>query len=128
MKPRLLITFLIIILIGATVVLGATFLWSGHDQVIAGVKVQGVDLQGLNRNNGIEMIEELEKMILDKPVILTYQEKIWELPLKEVETHLDAGAMMDAALRLGREGSFFQQWHQRHQIKQQGHELPYIIY
>ncbi len=128
MKPRYWIALLIAgILFGAAAVLGATFLWSGRDTVIEGVKIREIGLQGLARDDGIAAIKELERKILAGPVIFRCREKTWELPLSEVDFHLDAEAMMDAALRLGREGSFFQQWQQRSRIKQQGYELPLVI-
>lgn len=128
MQPRYLIPILVAgILLGATAVLGATFLWSGRDKVIEGVKTQGVELQGLTKDDGIKALKELEKEILAHPVICQYQDKTWELSLKDVDFNLDAAAMMDTALRLGKAGSFFQQWQQRSQIRQQGYELPLMI-
>jgi len=128
MKPRYWVALLIAgILLGATAVLGATFWWSGRDTVIEGVKIREIELQGLGRDDGIAAIKELERKILAGPVIFRCREKTWELPLSELDFHLDAEAMMDAALRLGKEGSLFQQWQQRSRIKQQGYELPLVI-
>lgn len=128
MKPRFLIAFCLAgILLGATAVLGATFIWSQRDKVIPGVQIQGLPLQGLRKEDGVVEIKKLEKRILAVPAVLKHGEKTWELPLEEIDLHLDAEAMMDVALRLGKEGPFFRQWQQRRQIRQQGYELPLMV-
>jgi len=115
------------VLIGLLVILGATFVCYGRGHVLAGVKARDVELQGLSKEKGMEVLQELEKKILASPVYLKYQDDTWELPLTEVDFRLEAGAMMDDALHLGRQGSFIYQWQQRRQIKRQGYELPFRV-
>ena len=128
MRPRYWIAIVAAgILLGATFVLGATFWWAGRDTIIEGVKIRETALQGLGRDAGMAAIKELEKEILARPAVLKCREKTWELPLGELNFRLEAGEMIDTALRLGKEGSFFEQWRQRNQIKEHGYELPLII-
>ena len=126
MKSRLLVIMLLTGILAAAVVgLGAAgYLKAGTDRVIPGVKFCGVDLQGLNREKCMEILEHKEKKMLSTPVALKYEDKTWTFPLPEVDLRIDAQAMSDDALGLGREGSLLSQWQQKHLIKRDGYELP----
>lgn len=130
MKPRywLVLVIALVSLLGATVALGATFVYARQDEIIPGVRVRGVELGGLNGEDALEALLALERRILGEPVLFRYEEKSWELFLTDFNFRLDKDGILAAARRPGREGSFFQQWLERRRIGRDGYELPLMVF
>jgi len=80
----------------------------------------GVELGNSSKSEGMVKLAELEKNLRATRVTLNYQNQGWPLLLNEVGFELDEEAIMDAALRAGREGSLIRQWRDRQQLKQNG--------
>jgi len=127
-RTRIVYYFLIIaVLITPLVFLSSGFFSSASEKVLPGVEVMGIELQGLNKSEGMTKLAELEKNLRAARVTLRYQDHSWPLLLNEVGFDLDEDAVMDAALRAGRSGSLIQQWSERKRLKQNGKVIPLVV-
>lgn len=116
-----LISALIVIALIATVVfLSLGFFNPAAEKVLPGVRVMGIDLDGLNMPKGLAQLEELEKKLRVEEVTLSYQEQSWPLLLSEAGLDLDEEWIMEEALRSGREGNVIQRLKDRKQLRQSG--------
>lgn len=87
----------------------------------------GIDLQGLNKSEGMTRLAELEKTLRAARITLCYQGQSWPLLFSEVGFDLDEEAVMDAALLAGRNGSLLNQWQERQQLRQSGKVIPPVV-
>lgn len=120
------------LLITAIVVIPALFLGLGFftfasEKVLPGIEVLGVKLEGLNKEEGIARLAELEKNLRATRVVLNYQGRSWPLLLSEAGIDLKEEAIMEAALSLGRQGTLLQRWQDRRRFKKEGLSLEPVI-
>ncbi|MCL5779429.1 MAG: VanW family protein [Firmicutes bacterium] len=69
------------------------------NRVPPGVFVEGVELSNLERQQASEKLKELEQALMNKQILLTYQEKSWSMPLKELGFTVNVEDVLDQALR-----------------------------
>ncbi|MDD4237997.1 MAG: VanW family protein [Desulfotomaculaceae bacterium] len=115
------------VLILSLVILGSGFFASASDKVMPGVEVLDVQLEGLNKADGITKLGEVEKTLRAARVVLRYQDLTWSLLLNEVGFNLNEDAVMDAALQAGRSGSIFKRWQERQQFQKTGLALTPVF-
>jgi len=116
------ILLVIIILIASG--LGASYVYAGTDRVIPGVKVCDLKLQGLNHRECLNVLEQLQKKMLAKSIVLKCKEHQLVIPLRDLDFSIDIRTTADDALSVGRTGSLFSRLEQRIIAKQSGYELP----
>lgn len=75
-------------------------------EVLAGVRVDDVDLGGLGREDALAAVEDYARRRARETVTLTDEEGEFVVDPTEVGADLDARAVVDRALAAGREGSF----------------------
>lgn len=115
------------VLILPLVLFGSGFFASASEKVLPGVEVLGVRLEGLNRDEGITRLGEVEKALRASRVTLRYQDRSWSLLLNEVGFNLNEEAVMDAALQAGRSGSLYIRWRERKQFQKNGLTLTPVF-
>jgi vancomycin resistance protein YoaR len=69
-----------------------------------------LELEGMNREQGVMKLLELEDRLQEKTVTLKVQEEHKELPLESVDLDLKEQVIMDRALRVGRTGPIWERW------------------
>jgi len=120
-----LITALVIFI--PVILFGTGFFSITSERVLNGVEVLGVPLGGLNKEEGIIRLGEIEKNLRASRVILRYEDQTWPLPLDEVGLKLNKEAIMDQALQVGKNGSFIKRWQERRMLQKTGLSLTPII-
>jgi len=122
--PRMLYGLLIaIVFILPLVFLGSGFFASASDKILPGVEVMGVKMDGLNRSEGVDRLVEVEKNLRATRIVLKYQDRAWPLLLNEIGLDLDEEAILNEALKAGRQGSLVKRWQERQQLKAEGMNL-----
>jgi len=120
-------SIIVAMLITPLVFFSSGFFSSSSEKVLPGVEVMGIELQGLNKSEGITKLTELEKNLRATRVTLRYRDQSWPLLLNEVGFELDEDVVMEAALHAGRNGSLIKQWRERKQMKQNGKVIPLAV-
>ena len=106
---------------------GTGFFVSASQKVLPGIEIMGVDLEGLNREQGIQRLTELEKNLRGTRVVLRFQDRRWPLLLDEVGLNLDEEAVINAALSVGRQGSLVRRWQERKELRETGLSISPVI-
>lgn len=120
----LLITAIVVILV---LFLGSGFFTFTSEKVLPGIEVLGVKLEGLNKEEGMARLAELEKDLRATRVVLNYQGRSWLLLLSEAGIDLKEEAIMETALSVGRQGTLLQRWQDRRRVKKEGLSLEPVI-
>lgn len=100
---------------------------AGRETILPGVKIANVDFSGLNRQQGLVRLAEIEQDLLKTTVTLSHQGDSWPLDLSQIGLEIDAEKTLQHALALGQEGPLLKRWQLRHRIKQQGYNLPPVF-
>lgn len=125
---RIIKIFLIAIVIVVPLILFSSgFFTTSAEKVLPGVEIMGTELGGLNRQEGITKLAELEQTIRATRVVLNYHGRSWPLLLNEVGFDLNLDSIMTEALNAGRQGSLIQRWQDRKQIGRTGRPLQPIF-
>ena len=125
---RIIKIFLIAIIIVVPLLLFSSgFFTTSAEKVLPGVEIMGTELGGLNRQEGITKLAELEQTIRATRVVLNYHGRSWPLLLNEVGFDLNLDSIMTEALNAGRQGSLIQRWQDRKQIGRTGRPLKPIF-
>ncbi|NLI13962.1 VanW family protein [Pelotomaculum propionicicum] len=117
----------IIVIAVPLVLFSSGFFTTSAEKVLPGVEIMGTDLGGLNRQEGIAKLADLEQTIRATRVVLNYQGRSWPLLLNEVGFDLNLDSIMTEALNAGRQGSLIQRWQDRKQIGKTGRPLQLIF-
>lgn len=72
--------------------------------IYQGVSVEGIDLAGANKLVAKELLQEKFEKDLDKEVKLTYEDKVYNLTLRDLGYFYDYDKIIEEAYSLGREG------------------------
>lgn len=80
------------------------FLFSAGNKIKNGVKIEGVSFSGYTKQ---EAMDRLNKIYLDKlknsAIILSYKNKTWEIPYKEINARFDLESAVEKAFNIGRD-------------------------
>ncbi len=109
------------------VMISSGFFASASEKVLPGVEVMGTDLGGLNREEGMASLAELEKNLRGTRVILRHHGQTWPLLLSEVGFGINEEAVMEAALNAGRQGSLIHRWQERKLREKEKYSLKPVI-
>ena len=110
----------IIIIILPLASLSAGFFGAPAEKIRRGVEFMGTDLGGLNKEEGLLRLSEIEKDLRAKRIILRYQSWHATLLLNELGFELDKEAVITEALKVGKEGSPVKRWREIKQIEKEG--------
>jgi lipoprotein-anchoring transpeptidase ErfK/SrfK len=77
------------------------------DKIGKGVRVGGIELQGLTRAQAHAKLERLILQPLERPIVVHHDKSTWRLGAREARVAVDLDAMVDKALALSREGNMF---------------------
>lgn len=115
------------ICLGVVAFFGVAYFPVASSKVLPGVSVKGIDLEGLDRESGLKALQALDDEIRSVPVVLSYQEKMWEIKPARIDLRADLDAIMDLALQAGNEGNPIMRWQKQRQIREYGFEIPVRI-
>ncbi|OAT81442.1 VanW family protein [Desulfotomaculum copahuensis] len=118
------------LLAGALLVLGFAYAYAarGQERVLEGVQLPGVNLQGLTREQGMQALSAFENRITGSSVRMIYRKRDWQLAPQKIDLRLDKNAIMDAALKAGRDVPWWERWARRRQIVRDGFDVPLVFY
>ena len=97
-------------------------------KVVSGVKTRGIDLSGLNWQEGLDKLHTLEAEIQKTKITLQFENKTYKLPVNISGVSLDKQAMMKHAMLVGHRGSLFSRWSEQRHIKNEGMEIPVKVH
>ena len=107
-RPRtLVLTVLLLAILGGLAAGMYAYDDARADQIGKGVRVGGITLQGLTRE---EARAKLERLILDplrRPIVVHHDRSTWQLGAREARIAVDIDAMVDKAMAVSREGNIF---------------------
>jgi len=117
-----LICGVLVVLVGASVV-------HGEERVLPGVRLPlgGVDLQGRTREQGLQALSALEKRLTAAPLFLHCRNRSWRLDPRTIGLRLDREAMIEAALKAGRDVPWWQRWSRQRRLRQEGLTIPLTV-
>src|SRR5262245_9383908 len=110
-RPRAALRFFIAFLVGliAALALGAGALYAYDQQytgrILPGVRVGAMDLAGLSREEAIERVADEYSWVGDGAVEVNTPDGPLKVTYKQIDRHVDAEALVDAALGVGRSGT-----------------------
>jgi hypothetical protein len=103
-KFHIAIATLVVVMVAGTV--GAyAYDASRSDQIAEGVRVAGVDVGGLDRDEARGLLESKVSEPLERPVIVKFGDAEYRLGADELEVRADVEAMVDRAVEVSRSGS-----------------------
>ncbi|WP_298814645.1 peptidoglycan binding domain-containing protein, partial [uncultured Chloroflexus sp.] len=117
---------LAILLIGAGMVAGGMIYLerSYADRILPNVRVHGVEVGNLHRDEAQAAIEARFSPFLAQPVVLTYSGRSWTPTLAELGVSLEIDQALDAALAVGRGNDLLTNLQQIGAVWQYGVDLP----
>lgn len=124
---------LIKILIGSVIIVlplvlfSSGFFVSASEKIYPGVKFMGIELGGLNKEEGLAKVAETEKNFRAKRVVLRYHGWSSTLLLDEVGFEINEEAVINEALNAGKHGSIIERWQERKQIEKNGLALELAL-
>jgi lipoprotein-anchoring transpeptidase ErfK/SrfK len=77
------------------------------DKIGKGVRVGGIELQGLTRAQAHAKLERLILQPLERPIVVHHDKKTWRLGAREARIAVDLDAMVGKAMKVSREGNLF---------------------
>jgi vancomycin resistance protein YoaR len=116
-----------IIVILPLVIFSSGFFASASEKIYPGVEIMGTDLGGLNKEEGLVKLEEIEKDLRAKRVVLRYHGWSNPLLLNDVGLDINEEAVIAEALNVGKQGSIIKRWQDRKQIGRTGRSLQPVF-
>lgn len=102
-KIALIILIISIILIIFSVIFALMNI--GNNNIISGVKIEGIDVSGLTRDQAKEKINSIYEEKKQKDIILKYEDYETTITPKLMDTNYDVDKATEEAISLGREGN-----------------------
>ena len=93
-------------------------------KVVSGVSTRGIDLSGLNWQEGLTKLHILEDDLHKTKIVLQFNNKTYQFPVSISGVTLDKQTMMKQALLAGHNGSLLKRWSEQRHIKNKGLEIP----
>ncbi|MEA2245846.1 MAG: hypothetical protein QOH46_375 [Solirubrobacteraceae bacterium] len=76
-------------------------------EISKGVRVGGIELQGLTRDQARAKLERLIMQPLERPIVVHHDKSTWRLGAREARIAVDIDAMVDDAVARSRSGDIF---------------------
>lgn len=80
---------------------------SGNEKIISGVKIQGIDVSDIEKNNAKQKLEEIAQKAEEKQIILKYNELEITMNLTDLAINYNLNQALEEAYNLGRQGNIF---------------------
>lgn len=122
--PRLAFGLLVGIVLTGSLFWGVVAGQGASQRVFPGVSVQGVNLEGLTRDEAVDRLLALEKELRAREIEFALDGRKWPVTLAELGFSLDVEGMADEALKAGRDGVFIRQWLERRRLAREGSDIP----
>lgn len=116
-----------VIIILPLVIFSSGFFASASEKIYPGVEIMGTELGGLNKEEGLEKLSELEKELRATRVVLRHQGWRSTLLLSEVGFEINEEAVIAEALNAGKQGSIIERWQDRKKIERNGRSLKPVV-
>lgn len=105
-------TAIVVGVVGALLAGGASYAAYDYGQnydgrIMPGSTIAGVDVGGMSRNDAITAIEEAIEPELTRSITLSWQERQWQTTPAELGARSNARRIVDEALQMSSEASFF---------------------
>jgi vancomycin resistance protein YoaR len=110
-RPRAAVRFGVAFLVGliAALALGAGALYAYDQQytgrILPGVRVGNIELAGLTRDEAVARVADEYQSVAEGAIQLNTPDGPLQVPYRLIERHVDADALVDAALGVGRSGT-----------------------
>ena len=110
-RPRAALRFGVAFLVGliAALALGAGALYAYDQQytgrILPGVHVADIEVAGLTREEAVERVAEAYRSVGEGAIQLNTPDGPLKVPFRLIQRHVDAEALVDAALGVGRSGT-----------------------
>ena len=110
-RPRAAVRFAVAFLVGliAALALGAGVLYAYDQQytgrILPGVRVGDIELAGLTRDEAVERVADTYSWTGDGAIQLNTPDGPLKVPYRLIQRHVDAEALVDSALGVGRSGN-----------------------
>ena len=110
-RPRAALRFGVAFLVGliAALALGAGALYAYDQQyagrILPGVRVADIELAGLTRDEAVERVADAYRPVGDGAIQLNTPDGPLKVPYRLIQRHVDAEALVDSALGVGRSGT-----------------------
>lgn len=80
--------------------------YGGSKKIRSGVKVEGVSFSGLTKQAAGEKLRQIYfDRLKSSKVVLSYENKIWEIPFEAIHARYDTVSAIDGAFKVGRDGN-----------------------
>ncbi|MGQ9557716.1 MAG: VanW family protein [Desulfurispora sp.] len=115
-------------LLGAVLLAGAGYLYLKQvlvpaDRIVPGVRVMGEDFAGLTRPQALARLLARERELLARPLVFRHGQHNWPVEPRELGVRLQAGAMVEQALRVGHEGNLWDRYLVQRRVAREGVEI-----
>ena len=117
-------------LLGTPLLLGAAlgggvaaYQAANHDRVLPGVSAFGQPLAGLTRTQAAERVAPAVAALLDRPLQVRADDRIWDTTARALGLRLSADAVAEDALAIGRRGDLVAQLAEQLDVAQTGRAL-----
>ena len=127
-KPRLIMVFLILVFMLVMVSGFAygylnTYVAAPSDQIVEGVKIDNVDVGGMQREEALAKVKAKANKALKQTVNLKYQDRNWEVSLAKLGVGTDLDAALNEAAEVGHAGNIWDRYLETRTAKQKGKQL-----
>ncbi len=127
-KPRLILAFLILVFMLVMVSGFAygylnTYVAAPSDQIVEGVKIDNVDVGGLQREEALAKVKAAANKALTQTVNLNYKDRSWKISLAKLGVGTDLDAALNEAVEFGHAGNIWERYLETKTAKHEGKQL-----
>lgn len=101
----IILTFSIVFAIATFISVIFSLINMGNDKVIHGIKIEGIDVSNLNKEQLNEKLNEWYNEIATKSINLYYQDLEETINIEEIEISANIDKVVEQALKIGRSGN-----------------------
>ena len=130
-KSRIgLITIFVFLFVVAIVTgIGVSLYSIPQGTITPGVSILNTSVGELTQEQALVRVAKVSQKSLEEPVILTYKEKEYQISPQDINATVESKAIIEEALSLGRQGSFWNKIKERRWISKKGINLtPKVQY
>jgi lipoprotein-anchoring transpeptidase ErfK/SrfK len=96
--------------------------------VFKGVNVAGIYVGGMSRDDAVEELRhELDLEALNSNIVLTFDDKTWDLPLYRIGAYVDLNESVDQALSQAGQIPFYERWLKRYTFQGMDQEIDLVV-
>jgi len=116
----------LIIIFVAVSLIDAVDLYSNRNKILPGVSAFNVKLEGLKKEEALEILQPIASKIIESPRILVFEDQeIKILPHIELGAFIDLNQVVEEAYNISRTGNIFRRLKNRILVWRKGYEVPF---